>query len=80
MYGTTTVFVSAVNGQVLREYPAREASFARAFYDTLYPLHTGELGGLAGRLFLLILGISLLVMGVYGIRLWLTRRKPQQVA
>jgi uncharacterized iron-regulated membrane protein len=31
-------------------------------------------------LFLLILGISLLVMGVYGIRLWLTRRKPQQVA
>jgi uncharacterized iron-regulated membrane protein len=80
MYGTTTVFVSAANGQVLREYPAREASFARAFYDTLYPLHTGELGGLTGRLFLLILGISLLVMGVYGIRLWLTRRKPQQVA
>jgi uncharacterized iron-regulated membrane protein len=74
MYGTTTVFVSAANGQILREYPAREDSFARSFYDSLYPLHTGELGGLAGRWFLLSMGVSLLVMGVYGIRLWLARR------
>jgi len=78
MYGTTTVFISAANGQVLREYPAREASFARSFYDTLYPLHTGELGGFAGRFLLLILGVSLVAMGVYGIRLWLARRKPRQ--
>ena len=76
MYGTTTVFVSAANGEILREYPARQASFARSFYDTLYPLHTGELGGLAGRSLLLVLGVALLVMGVYGIRLWLARRKP----
>ena len=74
MYGTTTVFVSAANGQILREYPAREDSFARSFYDSLYPLHTGELGGRAGRLLLLVLGVCLLVMGVYGIRLWLARR------
>ena len=78
MYGTTAVFVSAANGEILREYPARQASFARSFYDTLYPLHTGELGGLAGRLLLLVLGVALLVMGVYGIRLWLARRKPRQ--
>jgi uncharacterized iron-regulated membrane protein len=78
MYGTTTMFVSAANGEVLREYPARQASFARSLYDTLYPLHTGELGGLAGRSLLLVLGVALLVMGVYGIRLWLARRKPRQ--
>jgi uncharacterized iron-regulated membrane protein len=78
MYGTTTVFVGAANGEILREYPARQAAFARSFYDTLYPLHTGELGGLAGRLLLLVLGVTLLVMGVYGIRLWLARRKPRQ--
>lgn len=78
MYGTTTVFVSAANGEILREYPARQASFARSFYDTLYPLHTGELGGLAGRLVLLVLGVTLLVMGLYGIRLWLARRQPRQ--
>jgi uncharacterized iron-regulated membrane protein len=77
MYGTTTTYVSAANGEVLLEYPARTASFARWFYDVLYPLHTGELGGLAGRLLLLLLGILLLAMGVFGIRLWLLRRKPR---
>jgi len=74
MYGTTTVFVSAANGTLLREYPAAAASLARSFYDALYPLHTGELGGLPGRLVLLVLGLMLLVMGVFGIRLWLARR------
>jgi uncharacterized iron-regulated membrane protein len=72
------VFVGAAHGEILREYPARQASFARSFYDALYPLHTGELGGLPGRALLLVLGITLLVMGAYGIRLWLARRKTRQ--
>jgi len=33
MYGTTTLFVSAANGSVLREYPAASVSLARSFYD-----------------------------------------------
>jgi uncharacterized iron-regulated membrane protein len=77
MYGTTTVFVSATNGTLLREYPAATASIARSFYDTLYPLHTGELGGVAGRFVLLVLGLLLLLMGAFGIRLWLARRPPR---
>jgi uncharacterized iron-regulated membrane protein len=76
MYGTTTVFVSAANGMILREYPAASASLGRSFFDLIYPLHTGELGGLAGRLLLLVLGILLLTMGVFGISLWSARRRP----
>ena len=76
MYGTTTVFVSAATGAVLRDYPAATDTLARSSYDLLYPLHTGELGGVPGRLLLLTLGSALLVMGVFGIRLWLTRRPP----
>jgi len=77
MYGTTTLFVSAADGRVLREYAASAASPARTFFDLLYPVHTGELGALPGRLILLTTGILLLVMGVFGIRLWLVRRKPR---
>jgi uncharacterized iron-regulated membrane protein len=77
MYGTTTLFVSAADGRVLREYAASAASPARTFFDLLYPFHTGELGALPGRLILLTTGILLLVMGVFGIRLWLVRRKPR---
>jgi uncharacterized iron-regulated membrane protein len=69
--------VSTANGSVLREYPASSASLARVFYDLIYPLHTGELGGLAGRWLLLMLGLLLLVMGVFGISLWSVRRRTR---
>ena len=74
MYGTTTVFLSAATGAVLLEYPAGAAPVARFLYDAIYPLHTGEMGGLVGRAVLAILGVALLTMGVFGIRLWLARR------
>ncbi|HVW70819.1 MAG TPA: PepSY-associated TM helix domain-containing protein [Steroidobacteraceae bacterium] len=77
VFGTTTVFVSTADGSILREYPAQAASVGRALYDSIYPIHTGEIGGLGGRLLLLATGIALLVIGVFGIRLWLVRRKPR---
>jgi uncharacterized iron-regulated membrane protein len=75
MYGTTTVFLSAATGAVLLEYPASSAPFVRFLYDAIYPLHTGELGGAAGRALLAVLGLALLTMGVFGIRLWLALRR-----
>jgi uncharacterized iron-regulated membrane protein len=74
MYGTTTVFLSAATGAILLEYPASTAPLARFLYDAIYPLHTGEIGGLLGRSLLAVLGVTLLVMGVFGIRLWFARR------
>ena len=74
MYGTTTVYLSAATGAVLLEYPARTARLTRFLYDAIYPLHTGEIGGLLGRSLLAVFGVTLLVMGVFGIRLWLARR------
>jgi uncharacterized iron-regulated membrane protein len=75
MYGTTTVFLSAATGAVLLEYPASTAPWARFLYDAIYPLHTGELAGVAGRSLLAVLGLALLTMGIFGIRLWLVRRR-----
>ena len=74
MYGTTTVFLGAATGAVLVEYRASSAPYARFLYDAIYPLHTGEMGGLVGRALLAVLGVALLSMGVFGIRLWLARR------
>ncbi|TLY59680.1 MAG: PepSY domain-containing protein, partial [Gammaproteobacteria bacterium] len=49
IWGTTTLFVSAQDGQVI-DKPQGRGSVARRFLDTLYPFHTGQLGGLPGRL------------------------------
>lgn len=73
-YGMTTVYVSAVDGRVLLVEDALDAPVARAFLSNLYPIHTGEALGLAGRLVSLAVAAWLLTMLVLGLGLWWIRR------
>ena len=75
VYGTTVIYVSARTGRVLGDFSAFEAPPARRFIELLYPVHTGEAGGLAGRLAVTAIGVWLLTMIVLGLRLWLARRQ-----
>jgi uncharacterized iron-regulated membrane protein len=75
VYGTTTVYVAAADGRVLRVEDALRATPARAFMDALYPVHTGEAAGPLGRLLSLAFGSWLLTMLVLGIGLWSARRR-----
>lgn len=74
VYGTTTVYVSAADGRVLRADDALAAPTARAFLDNLYPIHTGEAGGLAGRWLAFAIGAWLFTMLTLGTSLWSARR------
>lgn len=75
-YGTTTIFVDARTGTALSIARADAAPPTRAFMDGLYAVHTGEFGGLAGRLLVLALGLWLAAMIVMGVLLW-WRRRPR---
>ena len=74
-YGTTVVYVSAVDGNVLLAEDALRAPTARSFIDNLYPIHTGEWAGLPGRLVSLAVACWLLTMLVLGLGLWWIRRR-----
>jgi uncharacterized iron-regulated membrane protein len=74
VYGTTVVYVSAADGRVLRVDDALAAPAARAFLDNLYPIHTGEAGGVAGRWLALAVGAWLFAMLLLGTGLWHARR------
>jgi uncharacterized iron-regulated membrane protein len=76
MYGQTALYLGARDGAVLKEYSAVSASPARSVLDWLYPLHTAEAGGVPARAVLVCIGVALLTMGYFGIRLWSLRRKP----
>ena len=75
VYGTTVVYVAAADGRVLLEQDALRAPTARSFLSNLYPIHTGEVGGLPGRLVALSVGAWLLAMLVLGLGLWWKRRR-----
>ncbi len=74
VYGTTTVYVAAADARVLAAADALASPPARRFLDNLYPVHTGEAGGTAGRLLAFAVGTWLLGMLVLGVGLWWARR------
>lgn len=76
-YGATRVFVSAVDGRILARFDALDAAPPRAFVDGLFPFHTGEMGGLAGRVAIAAIGVWLITMIVVGVLLWAARRRPR---
>lgn len=79
-YGRTRVWVSAVDGRSLAEFDPRGAPLSRRFLDHLFAFHTGEIGGLPGRLAALAVGGWLTLMGGLGARLWSVRRAGRTAA
>jgi uncharacterized iron-regulated membrane protein len=73
-WGTTLIFVSADDGRVLSEHTSQTASAGRSFVDFIYPLHTGQIGGTVGRSLLVLIGIWLITMIFFGLKLWYSRR------
>jgi len=78
-YGGGIVLVDANTGAIRAVHPIADAEPARAFMSALFPIHTGEAGGLIGRLLTLAIGLWLIVMITAGGLLWLRRRhvKPK---
>ncbi|MCW4460711.1 PepSY domain-containing protein [Sphingomonas sp. BT-65] len=79
-YGGSYVLVDANSGAVRGIFPAAQAAPANAFMSALFPIHTGEAGGLPGRILSIAIGLWLITMIVAGSLLWFRRRKPRKPA
>ncbi|MGH8852742.1 MAG: PepSY-associated TM helix domain-containing protein, partial [Telluria sp.] len=75
--GATRVSVDAGTGAVLRAIDPLAARGGDWFVSTMYPLHTGEAFGMAGRILVSVVGVSPLLFFITGLVVWLKfRRKP----
>jgi uncharacterized iron-regulated membrane protein len=77
-YGGSFVFVDGATGAVRKVFLAKDAPSPRKAMDVLFPIHTGEAGGLPMRLLVLCIGIWLASMIVIGVRLWWLRRRARR--
>ena len=78
-YGASLVLVDANDGRPRGVFPIAEAEAPRAFMSSLFAVHTGEVGGTAGRVFALLIGFWLASMVVLGLLLWARRRRQRMV-
>jgi uncharacterized iron-regulated membrane protein len=67
-------WLNAVTGDTLRYIPYAQASLGFRAYWFGYSLHTGQIGGLAGQLFLLFGALSIPVIAVSGLISYLRRK------
>lgn len=77
VFGKTTLYV-ADSGEVVMAIAPEQRPPGNTFLDNLYPLHTGEAGGLVGRFAVMAVGLGLLTVMAFGLRLWWLRRRPTQ--
>lgn len=75
-YGRTRVFVSAVDGRILGDYDVLRAPRGQRLFHSLFAFHTGEMGGRAGRVVVVLTGLALIALIVFGVSLWFARRRP----
>ena len=74
-YGKTRVYVSAADGETVVDFDALSSPPSRRFVDSLFSFHTGEMGGLPGRIAVAGIGLWLAAMNLLGLSLWSARRR-----
>lgn len=74
--GATRISVDSDNGAVLRVIDPVRARGGDKFISWLFPLHTGEAFGTAGRIVISLFGLVPLAFFVTGLVVWLKLRKP----
>ena len=71
------VYADQYSGAILQYVPYRSSSIGSKLYFWMLSVHTGEIGGLAGQLFLFAGAIGMLGLGYTGISSYLRRRIRQ---
>ncbi|MGB0910809.1 MAG: PepSY-associated TM helix domain-containing protein [Nitrospirales bacterium] len=72
-YPATRILIDQYSGNVLSTRNPSQFSLRETFLNIQYPLHNGEMFGLAGRIIIFCLGIVPLILYVTGITMWLRR-------
>jgi len=72
--GLSSVWLHPISGQVLTVHRWDTLDPGARAFTVIYPLHTGELGGVAHTILNALLGLVLVAFAVTGVWLWCKRR------
>ena len=75
--GVTSVVVDASSGRILSTYDPLTAPWTNRAADAAFSVHSAEIAGPAGRLLLMLAGLSLPALYVTGIWAWWRKRRPR---
>lgn len=75
--GATRITIDSADGAILRVVDPLRMRSGDRFLSWMFPLHTGEAFGTAGRVFISLVGVTPLVFFVTGLVMWIKFRRPK---
>lgn len=78
--GTPILYLDDRSGAVIRADMPGEGSTGDIFIQAQFPLHSGQIGGLAGRIIVSLLGWVVAGLSVTGVILWWRKRRAAQAS
>lgn len=78
-WSRSKVWIDQYSGKVLAVQDPNEFTSGETFLNLMWPLHSGEAFGLAGRILWCVIGFAPLVLYVSGIIRWLQKRKAHKL-
>ncbi|HVI91760.1 MAG TPA: PepSY-associated TM helix domain-containing protein [Dongiaceae bacterium] len=76
--GTPIIYLDDRSGAVIREDLPGEGSLGDLVIQVQFPLHSGQIGGLAGRIIVSLLGWVVVGLSVTGVILWWRKRRAKR--
>jgi uncharacterized iron-regulated membrane protein len=73
--GVPYLYFDANTGQVRTEHIPGQGTAGDVFMETMFPLHSGQILGLPGRILISFSGIAVVVLTVSGVVIWAKKRK-----
>jgi uncharacterized iron-regulated membrane protein len=76
--GVPYLYFDANTGKVRTEFVPGQGTIGDVFMQTMFPLHSGQIVGLPGRILISFSGIAVVVLTVTGVVIWAKKRKGRQ--
>ena len=77
-WSRSKVWIDQYSGKVLAVQDPNQFTAGETFLNLMWPLHSGEAFGLAGRILWCVIGLAPLVLYVSGIIRWLQKRRARK--
>ncbi|MBA78700.1 MAG: hypothetical protein CMO30_25830 [Tistrella sp.] len=76
--GHPHLYLDDQTGEVLMATIPGQGTPGDVFLQVQFPLHSGRIGGLAGRILIAVAGVALAVVSVTGVVIWWRKRRARR--
>lgn len=78
--GHKAIYLDASSGEVLGEWLPWQGTAADLFVQAQFPLHSGRILGLPGRILISVMGVVVATLSITGVVIWWRKRRARQRA